>query len=51
MSGALYVTGVVGALFYFFSTASGFVDMVLGFLKSLFWPGVLVYEALNILGL
>ena len=50
-SGALYGTGVIGALFYFLGNANTFAEVVVGFIKSLFWLGVLVYEALRILGL
>ena len=37
-SGALYGTGVIGALFYFLGNAVTFVDVVVGIIKSLFWP-------------
>jgi hypothetical protein len=44
--GALYGVGFIGAVIYFISTAEGFWDGVLGFLKALVWPGFLVYELL-----
>ncbi|MFH1326833.1 MAG: hypothetical protein ABIH59_01770 [archaeon] len=48
--GCIYGVGFIGALVYYLSTANGFWMGVLGFLKSLVWPGFLVYEALKFLG-
>jgi hypothetical protein len=44
-AGAVYGLGFVGAAIYFISHASGFWMGVLGFLKALVWPALLVYEA------
>lgn len=46
----LYGMGFIGAAIYYISHASGFWMGVLGFLKAIFWPGFLVYEALKIMG-
>jgi len=50
-SGAVYGFGFIGAVIYFISHATGFWMGVLGFLKAIVWPAILVYEALKQLGL
>lgn len=47
---AIYGLGLIGAMIYFISKASGFWMGALGFLKALVWPAILVYEALKSLG-
>lgn len=49
--GALYGLGVIGSAVYYISTATGFWNGVLGFLKALVWPVFLVHGALKFLGL
>ncbi len=49
-SGAVYGLGLIGAAIYFISAAGSFWMGVLGFLKALVWPAILVYEALKALG-
>ena len=49
-SNTVYGMGVIGALVYYLSNASGFWIGALGILKALFWPAFLVYEALKALG-
>jgi len=49
-SSAVYGLGLIGALVYYISTASGFWVGVLGVLKSLVWPVFAVYELLKFLG-
>ena len=44
-SGAVYGLGLIGAVIYFISVATGFWMGVLGFLKAIVWPVFLVYEA------
>ena len=46
-SGAVYGLGLIGAAIYFISTATGFWIGVLGFLKAIVWPAMLVYEMLK----
>ena len=48
---AVYGLGFIGAAIYFISTATGFWMGVLGFLKAIVWPAILVYGALKELGL
>ena len=47
---AVYGLGFIGAIIYFISTASGFWMILLGLLKAIVWPAILVYEALKQLG-
>lgn len=48
--GAVYGFGVIGAAIYFIAKATGFWAGLLGFLKALVWPAILVFEALRSLG-
>lgn len=47
---AVYGVGIIGAAVYYISIAAGFWMGVLGLLKALVWPAILVYEALKSLG-
>ena len=49
-SGLGYFVGFIGAAVYYISTATGFWNGVLGFLKAIVWPAFLVYELLKFLG-
>jgi hypothetical protein len=49
--GAVYGLGFIGALIYYISTASGFWMGVLGVLKAVIWPAMLVYGLLNHIGM
>lgn len=48
-SGALYGTGVIGALIYFLQHATSFGAGIIGIIKAFFWPAVIVYKALELL--
>jgi len=48
--GAVYGLGLIGAAIYFISHATTFWLGVLGFLKAIVWPAILVFEALRALG-
>lgn len=48
--GAVYGLGFIGAAVYYISTAIGFWNGVLGFLKALVWPAFLVFEVLKFVG-
>lgn len=50
-SGAVYGLGFIGAAVYFISHATNFWMGVLGFLKAIIWPSLLIYEALKHLGM
>jgi hypothetical protein len=43
--GAVYGFGLIGAAIYFISHATSFWMGVIGFLKAIVWPAILVYEA------
>lgn len=47
--GAIYGMGLIGALVYYLSNADSFGVGVLGFLKALVWPAMLVYKLLEFL--
>ena len=47
---AVYGVGIIGAVVYYISAATGFWIGVLGVHKALVWPAFLVYEALKALG-
>ena len=48
-SEAVYGLGLIGAMVYYIGHAATFWIGVLGFLKSIVWPAMLVYEALKYL--
>jgi hypothetical protein len=50
-SGAVYGLGFVGAAIYFISHATSFWMGVIGFLKAIIWPVLLVYQAFKQLGM
>ena len=47
--GGVYCMGMIGAAVYFISTAPDFWMGVLGFLKAIVWPALLVFEAFKAL--
>ncbi len=49
--GAVYGLGLIGAAVYFISHATGFWMGVLGLLKAIVWPAILVYQLLGMAGL
>ena len=50
-SEAVYGLGMIGAWVYFISHATTFWIGVLGFVRGIFWPAMLVYEVLKHLGM
>ena len=48
-SEAVYGFGLIGAMVYYIGHAATFWLGVLGFLKAIVWPAMLVYEALKVL--
>ena len=50
-SGAVYGLGFIGALIYYISTAASFWAGVLGVLKAIVWPAMIVFEVLKFLGM
>lgn len=49
--GGGYCLGFIGAAIYFISTAGSFWIGVLGLLKAIVWPAILVYGLLKSLGM
>lgn len=47
--GAVYGIGFIGALVYYLGVATTFWVGVLGILKAMVWPAILVYTALKFL--
>lgn len=45
-SGAVYGLGLIGALVFYIKSADAFWPGVLGVLKSLVWPAMMVYKLL-----
>ncbi len=45
--GAVYGLGMIGAWVYFIGHAATFWLGVLGFLKGIVWPALLIFEVLN----
>lgn len=46
-SEAVYGLGLIGACVYYFGHATTFVAGLIGFLKAIVWPAMLVFEALK----
>ena len=49
-AGVVYCMGLIGAAIYFIGQATSFWIGVLGFLKAIIWPVLLIYEAFKHLG-
>jgi len=49
--GAVYGLGFLGALFYYLTTAPTLLDGIIGVLKAIVWPAVIVYEIMSFLGM
>lgn len=45
--GAVYGMGFIGAIIYFIQHADTFWIGVLGILKAIVWPAILIYKALE----
>jgi hypothetical protein len=48
-SGGIYGLAFIGAVIYFIQHATTFWMGVLGFLKALVWPAVLIYKVMEFL--
>ncbi len=49
MLGGIYGMAFLGAAFYFIQHAESFWMGVLGFIKAIFWPAMLIYKLLEFL--
>jgi len=45
----IYGLGFIGAVIYFISHASGLWSGIVGIIKAIFWPAILVYKAFEAL--
>jgi hypothetical protein len=50
-SAPIYGMGVIGALIYYLGHATTLWLGIVGFFKAIFWPAMLVYEALKYLNM
>jgi hypothetical protein len=48
-SDAVYGFGLLGAWYYYLSTATSFGMGLLGIVKGIFWPAMLIFEVLKTL--
>ena len=51
VSGGVYGVAFIGALVYFIQHATSFGSGVLGVIKAIFWPAVVLYKVLELLHL
>ncbi len=49
--GGIYGMSFLGAAFYFIGHATSFWMGVLGFLKAIVWPAIIMYKVLEILNM
>ena len=49
-SNAVYGLGFIGAAVYFIQTATSFTVGVVGILKAIVWPAIVVYEIFKFIG-
>lgn len=45
--GMLYFVGFIGAFVYYMQAAGSFSEVVMGILKALVWPAIIVYKLLE----
>ncbi len=48
-SGAVYGLGFIGAVVYYIQHATSFWTGILGIVKAIFWPALLIYRVLGLL--
>lgn len=51
MFGGVYGIAFIGAAVYFIGHATTFWGGVLGFFKAVFWPAVVMYKVLELMGM
>jgi len=47
--GGIYGLAFIGALIYYIQNAHSFTEGLMGFLKALVWPAILIYKLLEFL--
>ncbi len=48
-AGAVWFLGFIGAIVYFMQQADSFTTVIIGILKALVWPALLIYNLLDFL--
>jgi hypothetical protein len=51
MFGGMYCVAFIGAAVYYIQQADGFWMGVLGFLKAIVWPAMLIYKVFTMIGM
>ena len=51
LMGGIYGMAFIGAAIYYIGHAVSFWGGVLGFFKAVFWPAVIMYKVLELLGM
>ncbi len=49
ISGGIYGLAFLGALVYYLQHSTSFWTVVLGILKAIFWPAILIYKVFELL--
>lgn len=49
--GAVYGLGMIGAFVYYIQNATGTNEVILGIVKSVFWPAFLLHKVLTLVGM
>lgn len=49
--GAIYGLGFIGAAIYYVTTSASVWEAIVGLLKAVVWPAILVYGSLKTLGI
>jgi hypothetical protein len=49
--GAIYGLGIIGTAIYYIQHASSFWIGVIGIIKAIFWPAILLYKVFDLLKL
>lgn len=47
--GAIYGLGVIGAAIYYLQHAESILAGIIGLIKAVFWPAVILYKVLELL--
>lgn len=47
--GAVYGLGFIGAVIYYIQHAGSFAEGLMGVVKAIFWPAMMVYKLLELL--
>ncbi|MFZ5390883.1 MAG: hypothetical protein ACOZAJ_01230 [Patescibacteria group bacterium] len=51
IAGGIYGLGLIGAAVYYIQQADSFVMGLMGVLKAIIWPAMLIYKLMHFLGM